>query len=243
MTKTKTTKSGFNEWCDKTYSIQKGCKNMCKYCWSERLGNRYGWAPEKWNEPIFNERAFNQSLKKFYKNGVAVFGTHDIYPENVNKCITFISRLLKESENEVLIVTKANYDCITKICNLIRHDMDRVEIRFTITTCSNQLGFIWEPHAPSIEERIYALSYCTKLGFKTSVSIEPFLDKNPLDLILQLLPITTGDIWLGKMNYQSYKYSNKENIQKIVNEIQKNPKLKEKVKLKDSITKMGFRLI
>ena len=243
MTKTKTNKSGFNEWCDKTYSIQKGCKNRCSYCWSEKLGNRYGWAPKKWDEPIFNERAFNQPLKKFYENGVAVFGTHDIYPENVNKCITFISRLLKESENKVLIVTKANYECVKKICNSIKNYKHRVEIRCTITTCSNRMGFFWEPHAPSIEERICALWYCTKLKFKTSVSIEPFLDKSPLDLIIRLLPITTGDIWLGKMNYQFYQFSSKENIQKIVNDIQKYPEMNKKIKLKDSITKMGFRLI
>jgi len=38
-------------------------------------------------------------------------------------------------------------------------------------------------------------------GFKTSVSIEPFLDKDPQKLVRKLAPYVTESIWLGPMNY------------------------------------------
>ena len=40
-----------------------------------------------------------------------------------------------------------------------------------------------------------------KKRFKTSVSIEPFLDYDPTDLFDQVSPFITESIWIGRMNY------------------------------------------
>jgi hypothetical protein len=45
------------------------------------------------------------------------------------------------------------------------------------------------------------LRYAFDTDIKTSVSIEPFLDYTPQNLIYKLAPYVTESIWLGPMNY------------------------------------------
>jgi DNA repair photolyase len=59
----------------------------------------------------------------------------------------------------------------------------------------------WEPNAPSFKERIESLKYIFAKKYKTSVSIEPFLDYNPTNLVKKVLPYSTESVWIGKMNY------------------------------------------
>ena len=37
--------------------------------------------------------------------------------------------------------------------------------------------------------------------FRTSVSMEPFLDYHPEELVTQIEPYCTESVWIGKMNY------------------------------------------
>ena len=46
------------------------------------------------------------------------------------------------------------------------------------------------------------LEYAYKMGFQTSVSVEPLLDSANIDaLIGELSPYVTHSIWIGKMNH------------------------------------------
>ena len=58
-----------------------------------------------------------------------------------------------------------------------------------------------EPNAPLYEERLESLILAYKEGFKTSVSVEPFLSSHPQDVIKELAPYVTESIWIGPMNY------------------------------------------
>jgi len=44
------------------------------------------------------------------------FSAHDIYPENQENCFKFILRILKESENTILITSKPNLRSIKYLC-------------------------------------------------------------------------------------------------------------------------------
>ncbi len=106
----------------------------------------------------------------------------------------------------------------------------------------------WEPNAPSFEERLRSLKYAYDKGYKTSISIEPFLDKDPYVLVEKLMPFTSKSIWIGKMNYvsinnlmnseRSYynkikQNNSKENLLKIIEKARKyNQSF---LKIKDSI--------
>ena len=47
------------------------------------------------------------------------------------------------------------------------------------------------------------MRFAWESGFKTSVSVEPFLDYDPTELIKTVAPFVTESIWIGKMNYMA----------------------------------------
>jgi len=51
---------------------------------------------------------------------------------------------------------------------------------------------------------------CFRERFKTSVSIEPFLDYDPTELVETITPFTTESVWIGRMNYIPRKNISKE---------------------------------
>lgn len=153
---------------------------------------------------------------------------------------------LLEAGNTVLIVSKPNFNAIDKLyeitlshpdCSIIKPYRDKVEFRFTITSMNDKLLKKWESGAPPFwHSRLTSVSVVSGI-FKTSVSVEPFLDEDPLELI-KLLDKQSKNIdsyWLGCMSNQNYKHHNKENLLKIVDNVQKLPdKLRNKIKFKNS---------
>ena len=82
---------------------------------------------------------------------------------------------------------------------------ETLQFRFTITSNNNTVLSFWEPNAPSYEERLESLILAYKEGYKTSVSVEPFLDDDPVPLIKDLSPFITESIWIGPMNHMPRK--------------------------------------
>ena len=107
----------------------------------------------------------------------------------------------------------------------------------------------WEPGAPNFEDRYTSLKSAFFMGFKTSISIEPFLDYNPIPLVEKIRPFVTESIWIGKMNYiarngvtlldRPYYDSIRQNYHlKHILEIYDNYKTDPLIRWKDSIKKM-----
>ena len=172
--------------------------------------------------------------------------SHDITNESLSGCLIVLEKLLN-SGNEILITSKPNFNCIKEICNKFIDYKDLIQFRFTITSHDDTFLNFWELGAPNFEERLQSLKYAYQHGYKTSISIEPFLDKNPYILVELLMPYTTESIWIGKMNYirkanltsaekKFYnlirKCNSKENLIKIV---EKSKLYGNFVKIKDSI--------
>ncbi len=122
----------------------------------------------------------------------------------------------------------------------------QIQFRFTITSIDNDLLNFWEPGAPNFEERFKSLQFAYTMAFKTSVSIEPFLDYNPQLLINKISPFVTETIWLGPMNYiplnnilstEKHYYDNvrnnykTEHLKEIYNELENN----RLIRFKDSL--------
>jgi DNA repair photolyase len=126
--------------------------------------------------------------------------------------MTVLGKLLSAG-NEVLIVSKPHLDCIRAICNAFERYRDifelvddhyryRMVFRFTIGACDDRILSFWEPNAPVYEERKTALKYAFETGFQTSVSAEPMLDAQNIDLlVLDLMPYITDSFWIGEMNH------------------------------------------
>ena len=100
-----------------------------------------------------------------------------------------------------MITTKPRLAVIKKIESEFSKYKDQIQFRFTITSSDNDLLKFWEPNAPLFVERLKSLQYAFEKGYKTSVSIEPFLDYDPKPLVTAVSPYVTESIWLGIMNY------------------------------------------
>ena len=194
--------SGTKEWADHNVNCVKGCSNDCRYCYAKVMAKRFGRCREHtWKNMTVNESAVDRDYVR-YKGRVMFPSTHDITdnPEIQEACFIVIHKLL-QAGNEVLITTKPRLSVVEEIIKRFYAFKEQLQFRFTITCADQQLLSFWEPNAPKFEERFAALQYAYEQTFKTSVSMEPFLDHTPQTLMHSLSPYVTESIWLGPMNY------------------------------------------
>ena len=207
--------SGTKEWADHNVNCVRGCFNNCRYCYAKTMAKRFGRCKDDtWKDMVVNSRAVEKKYGK-YKGRVMFPSSHDIIdqPEVREACLIVIKKLL-EAGNEVLVTTKPKLSITKEIVDKFSYFKGMLQFRFTITSLDNQLLSFWEPDAPTYEERFDSLRHAYENGFKTSVSVEPFLDSTPQTLIHTLSPYVTESIWLGPMNYIPQNGFSREDEQK-----------------------------
>ncbi len=201
ISKTNRGDTGTKEWADKTVNCCTGCSNNCLYCYARQMAVRFGRVTEdQWLKTQIREHDVTKKHKNY---GVPVMfpSSHDITKDNLNACRTVLQNLLSAG-NEVLVVTKPDPFCVQALCGDCNDYKEQIIFRFTIGAMDSDLLALWEPGAPTFEEKMEALTYSFEKGFETSVSVEPMVDAdNVTDLVGELLPYVTETIWIGKMNY------------------------------------------
>lgn len=244
--------TGTREWATSNVNIISGCKHNCTYCYAKKMAIRFGRKTEAtWK--IMEVKKFKLSSNYKKRSGRVMFpSSHDIVPEFKNECFQVLQKLLN-ANNSVLITTKPHYEIIKDLCNRFLYFRDLIQFRFTITSINNNLLRFWEERAPLFEERLDSLKYAYSMKYRTSVSIEPFLDRNPIPLIEKIYPHVTETIWLGKMNYiktnnildyEKRYYNNIRlnytflNIKRIIKKL----KYYSKIRYKDSIKKLKIEI-
>jgi DNA repair photolyase len=239
--------SGTKEWADYNYNCILGCLNDCRYCYAKMMARRFGRSnASNWKDMKIRKEILNKKVRKV--PGRIMFpSTHDIIENSPYKeaCFTALENLLING-NIVLVTSKPRLAIVKEIESQFSKFREQIQFRFTITSCSDELLKFWEPNAPLFQERFSSLQFAFIKGFKTSVSIEPFLDYNPLPLIDKVIPYITESIWIGRMNYiacrnlsdleQSFYNKVRENYEtKHLLEIVRNLSSHPKIRFKDSI--------
>jgi len=194
--------SGTKEWADININCVKGCANNCRYCYAKMMAIRFRRCTEDtWENMEIRPQTVNKNFKK-YKGRVMFPSSHDIVdiPEVRDACFTVLHKLITAG-NEVLVTTKPNLSVTKDIIEQFNDYKAQMQFRFTITSNDYELLSFWEPNAPSYEERLESLVLAYNEGFRTSVSVEPFLDEHPETLIREIFPYVTESIWIGPMNY------------------------------------------
>jgi DNA repair photolyase len=195
---------GTKEWADYNVNCIKGCSNDCRYCYARMMAKRFGRATDdNWKEMTVNSNAVSRNYGKYH--GRVMFpSTHDITEDAsvLKACIEVLKKLLTAG-NEVLVTSKPKLSIIKLIIKEFTEYREQLQFRFTITSINNRILEFWEPGAPLFEERLASLLYAFANDFKTSVSIEPFLDYTPQELVHKIAPYVTESIWIGPMNYIS----------------------------------------
>ena len=181
-----------------------GCKGLKKYLFKKHRKDKLD-IPDiedyKQREMFeIDEKRVNKGWMKAKTPKIYIFGsTHDIFPEMVDDYIKVATKIL-EAGNEILVVSKARFDCIKKVCNELIKYKNQIMIICTITSNIDDTLNYWEPNAPDYKERLKALKYAHKKGYRTSVSLEPYLS-DPRPIITSVKPYVTNAIWLGEMNH------------------------------------------
>ncbi len=190
---------GTKEWSESSANFITGCQHDCLYGYCKAMAVRFKRATvDSWKTPVINEKALMKPIGK--RKGTIMFpSTHDIHPDNLSDTMFFLSKLLRPGNN-VLIVSKPHIACIQRICEAFQHYREQILFRFTIGSVNDDVLKFWEPGAPHYHSRLLSLVLAHEFGYKTSVSMEPMLDKKPEDVIDLVRPYVTDSIWLGKMN-------------------------------------------
>ncbi len=198
--------SGTKEWADFNVNCISGCANDCRYCYAKMMAKRFHRATEEtWKNMVIREDFLTKKFRK-YPGRVMFPSSHDIVdiPKVKEACLTVLKNLL-DADNDVLVTMKPSLNVTKDIVTRFEEFKETMQFRFTITSNNNSILSFWEPNAPSYEERLESLILAYKEGYKTSVSVEPFLDDDPVPLIKDLSPFITESIWIGPMNHMPRK--------------------------------------
>jgi DNA repair photolyase len=205
--------SGTKEWASTNLNICSGCSNNCLYCYAKRMAHQYKrMSDDQWENMIIDDKKVKKGYMK--REGVIMFpSSHDITEHILPEFKEVLIKLLK-SGNHVLVVSKPKLSVIHELVLGLSDYKDQLEFRFTITSKNDETLKFWEPNAPTYNSRFQSLRFVHERGFKTSVSIEPFLDNLPdlKQMIIEIEPFCS-EIWIGKMNNmpnEAKKLNNKE---------------------------------
>lgn len=248
---------GTHEWADKTANFIDGCKHDCKYCYSKEMAIRFKRkTPETWRDEVVRESSLSKTVRKSDNEIIMFPSSHDIHPEHLGESILFLNNLVSVGNN-VLIVTKPHYTCIKKICDEFLNFKQQILFRFTIGSSSSKVLKFWEPGATNFNERIRCLKYAYSLGYETSISCEPMLDDNIVDVVEKTRSYVTDKIWIGKANFlirrlkmngesdpavfkkaeELLRYQSDENILLLYQSLRNDPKIKWKESIQSIIDK------
>ncbi len=193
--------TGTKEWAAETVNCSIGCPNDCRYCYAKRISllRKSISSYSEWHSK--NDIRRNIEKEKRTHDGTVMFPSmHDIHEGNLDTSIDLIANVL-EARNKILITSKPRIGCILELCDTFKEYKNNILFRFTIGTADNDILQLWEPGAPSFEERFACLAIAKAKGFNTSISMEPMLNSvRVVDEARLMFPFVTDGVWIGKMN-------------------------------------------
>jgi DNA repair photolyase len=181
-----------------------GCGHKCLYCYATFM-KKYTGHTEPWGE--FVDAKVNaplllaRQLSRAERGSVILSSVTDPYQpvEAKYKLTRGCLAALSNHDFPVEVLTKSP---------LVLRDMDvivkcgQIEVGFTITTDDERIRRIFEPQAPSIEQRIKALQALHEKGIRTYVFIGPVLPMHPDRLADRIRPYVHR-VMIDPMNYPS----------------------------------------
>lgn len=201
-------KTGTREWAAINVNIQTGCEHDCRYCYARwNAVTRYKWCTrQQWCEPKIDSARVDKDYGR-YEGRVMFPSAHDVTMRNANECLVVLRKLL-EAGNEVLIVSKPDWNVIQLVMEALKYWQSQVMFRVTIGSCFDNVLKFWEPGAPNFDSRIKSLCCSFLEGWRTSVSCEPYLDCHPAHVVAlyeQCAPFLSrdpaGGMWFGMLRH------------------------------------------
>ena len=178
-----------------------GCQHACSYCYA-RFMKRFTGHTEPWGSfvdvKINAVELLRKDLRKKKKGTVWVSGVCDPYQplEAKYRLTRQCLEILAETDWSVVVQTRSP---------LVLRDMDilkkgkNFEVGFSVTTADDSIRKVFEPNAPPIEARIYALEELHRAGLRTYAMIAPLLPG--AEDLPEMLEGKIDRVLLDRMNY------------------------------------------
>lgn len=192
---------GTKEFAPKSFNIQIGCERGCKYCWaaSNSIKRKQSKDFREWLKPRIRGKKVTKGYR-LRKDRYMFPSTHDITSKNVHEYLTVLKKLMAAG-NDIIVVTKPELHIVKQLVEELQPwKVEKLVLRFTITSSSDKTIRLWEPNTPLYKERLESLKYAFKHGFKTSVLIEPLLDNSPMKILKDVYRYVPDGIIFGEMN-------------------------------------------
>lgn len=178
-----------------------GCENGCEYCYA-RFIKKFTGHHEPWGKfvdvKVNAADLLAEEVNKKRKGTVWVSGLCDPYQplEAKYRLTRRCLEILVDNGWPVVIQTRSP---------LVLRDLDIIlgagdlEAGFSVTTADDDIRKIFEPHAPSIKERVGALAEMHALGVRTYAMIAPLLPG--AEGLVEILAGHVDSIIVDRMNY------------------------------------------
>jgi DNA repair photolyase len=178
-----------------------GCQHGCTYCYA-RFMKRFTGHKEPWGEfvdvKINAPELLARQIQKLQSGRVWVSGVCDSYQpvektyELTKKCLEILIR------NNWPVTVQTKSPLVLRDIQLLSRS-DKIEVGISVTTCDEGIRQLFEPNAPSIEERIRALEELHHAGIRTFAMIAPMLPKT--EELATMLRGKVDYVLIDRMNY------------------------------------------
>lgn len=197
---TKTAIEGY-DYCINPYV---GCTHGCSYCYATFM-KRFTGHLEPWGEfvdvKVNAPGVLRRQLRRARKGSILIGTVTDPYqPVEKHYRITrgCIEALL-ERQFPVNILTRSSL-CVHDV-DLFKKFED-ISVGLSVTTDSEKIKKIFEPHSPSIQARIQVLRTLHEEGIRTYAFIGPMLPLNP-EKICEMLAGNVDEVLVDRLNYSN----------------------------------------
>lgn len=178
-----------------------GCEYGCSYCYA-RFMKRFTGHNEKWGEfvdvKINAPELLEKEIKRKTIGRVWISGVCDPYQpiENKYRLTRRCLGILVENNWPLTVQTKS--PLVVRDIDILKKS-STLEVCITITTADERIRKIFEPRAPSIKERLRALSKLLSEGIKTHAMIAPLLPG--AEKLVNALKDRVDYVLIDRMNY------------------------------------------
>jgi len=178
-----------------------GCQHACSYCYA-RFMKKFTGHKEPWGEfvdvKINAPELLRAEIFKKKKDTVWVSGVCDPYQPLEKKYGLSRSCLAILADNAWPIVIQTRSPLILRDMDILKRAPD-LKAGFSVTTGDDSVRVIFEPLAPSIEERINALDELHRAGIRTYAMAAPMLPG--VEKLPELLKGKIDYLLVDRMNY------------------------------------------
>ncbi|MBA7668143.1 hypothetical protein ES703_76248 [subsurface metagenome] len=188
------------DYCLNPYT---GCQINCTYCYARLFMRRYSGHSEAWGEFVDVKvnalEVLKKQLDKAKKGTVWISSVCDPYqPLEATYALTRCClKELAKRQFPVNIQTKSKL--VLRDVDLFQ-EFETIEVGLTITTDDERVARLFEPRAPSVEERLRALEIIHSSGIPTFAFAGPLLPGNP-ERFVERLEGKVDKVFIDKMNY------------------------------------------